>query len=119
MDNHGATTSLNAVVLIKAGQSLDLSAFRKFKDATNIARNHSLNTTIVVDLNITRQLFDSGKAALLALHQSTGHFKNRIRLTNVEPQIEQQLNLGKLSGLFDIHIKPAVSKMYQNQAVMS
>ena len=108
MDNYGATTELNTVVLISANESLDLSAFRKFKEATSIARNNSLNTTIVVDLNITRQLFDSGKAALLALHQTTRHFKNRIRLTNVEPEIEQQLNLGKLSGLFDIHIKPAV-----------
>lgn len=90
------------VILIFADERLDLSAYGTFSEAATIATNNPLATAIVVDLGRTKQLFDSGKAMLLTLHQMAGRLKNRIYLTNVGPGIKHQLSQGAIPSKFYI-----------------
>jgi anti-anti-sigma regulatory factor len=90
------------VILIRAGERLDLSAYDGFDEAAAMARNHPASEAIVVDLSGTRELFDSGRAMLLALRDRAGRLKSRIYLTNAVPKIKHKLSQGEFPILFNI-----------------
>ncbi len=93
-------------IIISADESLDLSAYGTFKEATSIAQHNPLFMAIVVDFNQTEKLFDSGMAMLLTLRQLSGRLKNRIYLTHVNPSLFKQLKQYGLSNKFLINQQP-------------
>ena len=103
-------TESGDVILISADERLDLFAYQSFGEAANLAINNPGPSAIVVDLGKTRQIFDSGKAMLLTLHQRAGRLKDRIYLTNVGSGIKHKLTQGRFSKLFHIGYNKHVSR---------
>jgi anti-anti-sigma regulatory factor len=102
-------TKAGNVILISADERLDLFAYEAFGEAANLAINNPRPSAIVVDLGKTQQLFDSGKAMLLTLHQRAGRLKDRIYLTNVGAEIKHKLTQGRFSNLFHIGYKKHIA----------
>lgn len=90
------------VILVSVDERLDMYAYGGFDEAVVLAKNTPASEAIVVDLAGTRQLFDSGRAMLLALREHAGHLKSRIYLMNAAPEIRRKLNRGKFPILFNI-----------------
>lgn len=107
-------------IRLHVDKQLDLSAFGKFSEAASLANEH-YNAIIVVDLENTQQLLDSGKSMLLFLHYKCGRLKDRIHLVNVKPWIMDELVQDKLSLMFNIeealdnNVKLAAAKSCQER----
>lgn len=104
------TTNLQSehVIYIRADNNLDLTAHAMFCEAALLATASREYSAIILDLDKTRHLFDSGKSMLLFLRQQSGRLKNQIYLANVRPNIKRTLLQGGLSRLFNVFSGRAV-----------
>lgn len=90
------TTDSKNIIVIYTDETLDLSSYFTFSEAAEMARKSALPASIFVDMDKTRQLFDSGRAMLQTLHQMAGGLITPIYLTNVDPVIKNQLALERM-----------------------
>ena len=89
-------TASKNIIVIYTDEILDLSSYFTFSEAAEMVRGSPLPSSIFVDMGKTRQLFDSGRAMLQALHQMAGGPMNPIYLTNVGSDIKSQLALERM-----------------------
>ena len=91
------------VIFIRAGESLDSTAYNTFGEAASLAISLPSSKAIVLDLGRTLQLPDSGRAILMTLYLRAGRLKNKLYITNANPKIHDKLYRGKISRLFNMN----------------
>ena len=85
---------LGDIVLVRVGQSLDLTVFFTFMSAAQAANANPRTELILVDLDSTMLYFESGTLMLQQLReQLQAPLKDRIFLYNASPKIKQRLEL--------------------------
>lgn len=77
-------------LLIRIDKRFDISSTRQILRAIRTIRSNSLEK-VVIDLNATQHLHDSGMALLLLMHQQAGRLRGRIYLINCCPEIRDRL----------------------------
>ena len=88
------------VILIRADERLDSTAYNAFGEAASLAESVPSSKAIVLDLGRTLHLPDSGKAILMTLYLRAGRLKKRLYIANANKDIENKLYQGKISRLF-------------------
>lgn len=81
------------VVRIDVGTQLDLTAYKRFAEATIRAEENSEVVAIVVDLGGTSLLLDSGLAMLLDLKKRAISLGIPLHLVNTRPEIRHKLSI--------------------------
>ena len=78
---------------VRTAHNLDLTNVSLFNDAAKLASANPGIRKVVVDLDLTQQLFDSGKAMLLLLRsQLAPALSQKVLLINAEPEMAHQLS---------------------------
>jgi hypothetical protein len=78
---------------VRTAHNLDLTNVSLFNDAAKLARANPGIRKVVVDLGLTQQVFDSGKAMLLLLrNQLAPALSQKVLLINAEPEMAHQLS---------------------------
>lgn len=77
-------------IIVRTDSRLDLAAFNTFAEAAALAVSERASA-IVVDLENTRQILDSGESMLLFLHYKCGNLKDRVYMINARPNIMHKL----------------------------
>ena len=90
------------VILVRADKRLDLLAYGCIDEVAELAEKNPSSEAIIIDLGGTRELFDSGKATLLAMRERAGRLKSRIYLANLTLEMKRKLSQGKFPILFNI-----------------
>ena len=80
------------VITIRVDEQLDCSAHSEFIRACRLAEM-SKPGEVVIDLNRTRRIADSGLAMLIMLRHRLGKVRNRILLVNCRPELRKVLSL--------------------------
>jgi len=114
----------DCVITIKIGTSLDLSLCDLFMKAIRHAQG-SIRSRIVVDLENTHRIFDSGLALLMLLNVRSWRKSCKILIINCNPDIKQRIEQGLAPGIFNLSQvtstlvagSPSSKTEYQYQAI--
>jgi len=100
----GARLDVNkqdCVITIKIGTSLDLRLNDIFMKAIRHAQG-SIRNRIVVDLEKTHRIFDSGLALLMLLNIRSWRKSCKVLIINCSPDLEQRIEQGLTPGMFNL-----------------
>ena len=100
----GARLEINnqeRVITIRIGTSLDLRHHEIFMKAIKYAQS-SISNRIVVDLEKTQLIFDSGLALLMMLNTRNWRKSCKVRIINCNPDLEQRIEQGLKAGKFNL-----------------
>lgn len=86
---------------IKPGENLDSGSASLFSRAIAEAQ-HDVGTLIVVDMEKTRNIFDSGVALLKVLDERSWRRASKIRIINCSPHLKRRLTQGLTPGKFNL-----------------
>ena len=91
----------DCTITIKVGTSLDLSLHDLFMQAIMHAQS-SIRNRIVVDLDNTHQIFDSGLALLMQLDIRSWRKSCKVLIINCNPNLEQRIEQTLAPGMFNL-----------------
>jgi len=100
----GAGLDINnqeCVITIRVGTSLDLRLHDVFMKAIKYAQRSTRNR-IVVDLDKTHLIFDSGLALLMMLNIRSWRKSCKVLIINCNPDLEQRIEQGLTAGMFNL-----------------
>lgn len=100
----GARLDINnqeCVITISVGTSLDLRLHDIFMKAIKYAQS-SVRNRIVVDLERTHLIFDSGLALLMMLNIRSWRKSCKVLIINCNPDLEQRIEQGLTAGMFNL-----------------
>lgn len=104
LQNTGASLDINeqdCIITIKVGTNLDLRLHDLFMTAIRHAQG-SIRNRIVVDLENTRRIFDSGLALLVQLNMRSWRKSCKVNIINCDPELEQQIERVLSPGIFNL-----------------
>ena len=104
--NTGASLDVNeqdGTITIKVGTNLDLGIHDLFMKATRHAQS-SIRNRIVVDLDKTQRIFDSGLALLRQLDIRSWRMSCKVRIINCTPDLEQRIEQVLDPGMFNLSL---------------
>lgn len=91
----------DCVITIEVGPNLDLSLHDLFMKAVKHAQS-SIRNRIVVDLEKTQRIFDSGLAMLMLLDMRSWRKSCKVLIINCNPDLEQKIEQGLAPGKFNL-----------------
>ncbi len=100
----GARLDVNkqdCIITIKIGTSMDLRLYDLFMNAIKHAQS-SIRHRIVVDMEKTNRIFDSGLALLMLLNTRSWRKSCKILIINCNPDLEQRIEQGLAHGMFNL-----------------
>lgn len=100
----GARLDVNkqdCIITIKIGTSMDLRLYNLFMRAIKHAQS-SIRHRIVVDLEKTHRIFDSGLALLMLLNTRSWRKSYKILIINCNPELERRIEQGLAPGMFNL-----------------
>jgi anti-anti-sigma regulatory factor len=100
----GASLDVNqqeGTITIKVGTNLDLGIHDLFMKAAMHAQS-SIRNRIVVDLDKTQRIFDSGLALLRQLDIRSWRKSCKVRIINCTPDLVQRIEQGLVPGMFNL-----------------
>ncbi|UCB53819.1 MAG: hypothetical protein JSW45_07545 [Thiotrichales bacterium] len=104
MHGTGASLDINQrdyVITIKVGANLDLSLHDLFMKAIRYGQG-SIRNRIVVDLEKTQRIFDSGLVLLMMLDLRSWRKSCKVRIINCSVDLEQRIHQCLAPGLFNL-----------------
>lgn len=87
-------------IRIDAGKNLDYRLHEHFVQACNRTHNSIVNR-IVIDLENTVSIDESGLALLMMLHDRALHLQKGIELRNCSPALKNRLDSDLYTGIFN------------------
>ena len=91
----------DCVITIKIGTNMDLRLYDLFMKAIRHAQG-SIRNRIVVDLEKTDRIFDSGLSLLLLLNTRSWRRSCKVLIINCNPDLEQRIEQGLAPGMFNL-----------------
>ncbi len=103
MNNETAVTSLSngTAVTVHIGERLDFSANGVLQHAAKRTKNPDVRE-VVIDLDATTRLYDSGMALLMLLRKGVGRLKDQIYVVNCCPEIRKVLSSTRYERFFHV-----------------
>jgi len=106
IQNTGAHLDINeqdCIITINVGTNLDLRLHDLFMKAIRHAQG-SIRNRIVVDLEKTQRIFDSGLALLLQLDNRSWRKSCKVHIINCDPELEQRIERVLAPGKFNLSL---------------